>query len=107
MSVFSSLCEREEILKIFEMFSGQRMMTSYFRIGGLALEPARLGEARQGLHRHLPEPDRRVRKSADQQPDLDGTNQRRRIHDAGRHAGPGDHRPHAARGGVEDRRAQG
>jgi len=30
---------REEILKIFEMFSGQRMMTSYIRIGGLALEP--------------------------------------------------------------------
>jgi NADH-quinone oxidoreductase subunit D len=33
--------EREEILKIFEMFSGQRMMTSYIRIGGLALEPPR------------------------------------------------------------------
>jgi NADH-quinone oxidoreductase subunit D len=32
--------EREEILKIFELVSGQRMMTSYFRIGGLALEPA-------------------------------------------------------------------
>jgi NADH-quinone oxidoreductase subunit D len=31
--------EREEILKIFEMFSGQRMMTSYIRIGGLALDP--------------------------------------------------------------------
>lgn len=33
--------EREEILRLFEMFSGQRMMTSYFRIGGLALEPPR------------------------------------------------------------------
>ncbi len=31
--------EREEILKIFEYVSGQRMMTSYFRVGGLALEP--------------------------------------------------------------------
>lgn len=31
--------EREEILRIFEAVSGQRMMTSYFRIGGLALEP--------------------------------------------------------------------
>lgn len=31
--------EREEILKIFELVSGQRMMTSYFRVGGLALEP--------------------------------------------------------------------
>ena len=33
--------EREDILRIFEMFSGQRMMTSYFRVGGLALEPPR------------------------------------------------------------------
>jgi len=31
--------EREDILRFFEMVSGQRMMTSYFRIGGLALEP--------------------------------------------------------------------
>jgi NADH-quinone oxidoreductase subunit D len=31
--------EREDILRLFEMVSGQRMMTSYFRIGGLALEP--------------------------------------------------------------------
>jgi NADH-quinone oxidoreductase subunit D len=31
--------EREDILKIFELVSGQRMMTSYFRIGGLALDP--------------------------------------------------------------------
>ena len=30
--------EREEILKIFERFSGQRMMTSYIRIGGLAVQ---------------------------------------------------------------------
>jgi NADH-quinone oxidoreductase subunit D len=42
MSVyFYCMREREEILKIFEMFSGQRMMTSYIRIGGLALEPPR------------------------------------------------------------------
>jgi NADH-quinone oxidoreductase subunit D len=33
--------EREDLLRIFEMFSGQRMMTSYIRIGGLALEPPR------------------------------------------------------------------
>ena len=31
--------EREDILRIFEHVSGQRMMTSYFRVGGLALEP--------------------------------------------------------------------
>jgi NADH-quinone oxidoreductase subunit D len=41
MSVFLyCFREREDVLKIFEMVSGQRMMTSYFRIGGLALEPA-------------------------------------------------------------------
>jgi len=40
MSVFLyCFREREGILRIFEMVSGQRMMTSYFRIGGLALEP--------------------------------------------------------------------
>jgi NADH-quinone oxidoreductase subunit D len=31
--------EREDILRMFEMVSGQRMMTSYFRIGGIALAP--------------------------------------------------------------------
>ena len=31
--------EREEILRLFEAVSGQRMMTSYFRIGGVAIEP--------------------------------------------------------------------
>jgi NADH-quinone oxidoreductase subunit D len=30
--------EREQLLRIFEAVSGQRMMTSYIRIGGLALE---------------------------------------------------------------------
>jgi NADH-quinone oxidoreductase subunit D len=40
MSVFLyCFREREEILKIFERFAGQRMMTSYIRIGGVALEP--------------------------------------------------------------------
>ncbi|MGD0797188.1 MAG: NADH dehydrogenase (quinone) subunit D [Acidobacteriaceae bacterium] len=38
--------EREDLLRIFESVSGQRMMTSYFRIGGLALEPP-LGFAEQ------------------------------------------------------------
>jgi len=40
MSVFLyCFREREDVMKIFEAVSGQRMMTSYFRIGGLALEP--------------------------------------------------------------------
>ena len=42
MSVFFyCFREREDILRIFEMFSGQRMMTSYVRVGGLALEAPR------------------------------------------------------------------
>src|SRR6267378_2123357 len=31
--------EREDLLRLYEMVSGQRMMTSYFRIGGLAMDP--------------------------------------------------------------------
>ena len=31
--------EREDILRLFEAVAGQRMMTSYFRIGGVSLEP--------------------------------------------------------------------
>jgi NADH-quinone oxidoreductase subunit D len=33
--------EREDILRILEMFSGQRMMTSYIRVGGVSLEAPR------------------------------------------------------------------
>lgn len=33
--------EREKLQRIFEAVSGQRMMTSYIRIGGLSLEPPR------------------------------------------------------------------
>jgi NADH-quinone oxidoreductase subunit D len=40
MSVFLyCFREREQVLRLFEAVSGQRMMTSYFRIGGVALEP--------------------------------------------------------------------
>ena len=73
MSVFLyCFREREDILRIFEMFSGQRMMTSYFRIGGLALEPPRGWQQRvKKFIDVVPEPRRRVRRSADQQSDLD------------------------------------
>jgi NADH-quinone oxidoreductase subunit D len=49
MSVFFyCFREREDILRIKEFFSGQRMMTSYIRPGGLALEPPRGWEAMVG-----------------------------------------------------------
>lgn len=48
--------EREEILRIFEYVAGQRMMTSYIRIGGLALEPpVDFFERVQGFIRTFPE----------------------------------------------------
>ncbi|MFZ5927465.1 MAG: NADH dehydrogenase (quinone) subunit D [Acidobacteriota bacterium] len=48
--------EREDLLRVFEMFSGQRMMTSYIRIGGLALEPPRgWDRAVRSFIRGLPE----------------------------------------------------
>ena len=109
MSVFLyCFREREEILKIFEMFSGQRMMTSYFRIGGLALEPPRGWQ-------------KRVKKFIDVFPSrIDeyenlltnnriwmGRTKGVGVHFAGGHAGPGRHRSDAARRGTEDGRAQG
>ena len=48
--------EREEILRLFEAFSGQRMMTSYFRVGGLALDlPLGFFDRVQAFIRTLPE----------------------------------------------------
>ena len=63
--------EREDILRIFEMFSGQRMMTSYFRIGGLALEPPRGWQQRvKKFIDVFPSQGGRVRGPADQEPHL-------------------------------------
>jgi NADH-quinone oxidoreductase subunit D len=55
MSVFFyCFREREDVLRIFEMFSGQRMMTSYIRVGGLALEPPR-GKSGRQVHSWIPQ----------------------------------------------------
>ena len=72
--------EREDVLRLFEAVSGQRMMTSYFRIGGLALEPP-LGffDRVKKFQRSLSRQHRRVREPADQQSHLDGTHQGRRA----------------------------
>ena len=109
MSVFLyCFREREDILRIFEMFSGQRMMTSYFRIGGLALEPPRGWQKRvKDFIDIFPVARRRIRRSAHQQPHLDRPHQGRRLHFARRHARSGRHRPDAARRRAEDRCPQG
>ena len=69
MSVyFYCFREREEIMKLFEMFSGQRMMTSYIRPGGLALEPPR------GWHKATTAVVERVAKGIDEYQSLLATN---------------------------------
>lgn len=69
MSVyFYCFREREEILKLFEMFSGQRMMTSYIRIGGLALEPPR------GWHKVVTRLMERLRNGVDEYQNLLASN---------------------------------
>ena len=72
--------EREDVLRLFEAVSGQRMMTSYFRIGGLALEPP-LGffDRVKRFLDPFPRTYRRVRELADQQSDLGEPYQRRGL----------------------------
>ena len=99
MSVFLyCFREREEILRIFEMFSGQRMMTSYFRIGGLALEPPRGWQKRvKKFIDVFPSKVDEYENLLTNNPHLDRPHQGRRLHFARRHAGSGRHRSHAAR----------
>ena len=85
--------EREEILRIFEMFSGQRMMTSYIRLGGLALEPPR------GWHKAVrkfidafPEKVDEYEELLDKNPIWLRPHQGRRLRSAGGHARLGRHR---------------
>jgi NADH-quinone oxidoreductase subunit D len=60
--------EREDVLRLFEMVSGQRMMTSYFRIGGLALEPPLGFFDRVRTSPALSRQSRRIREPADNNP---------------------------------------
>ncbi len=63
--------EREEILRLFEAVAGQRMMTSYIRIGGLAMEPPLdFLDRVQAFHQDDAGEDRRVFESADGKSDL-------------------------------------
>ena len=90
--------EREDILRIMEMFSGQRMMTSYIRLGGVALEPPRGWEKALGKFiRQFPSKVDEYENLLEREPDLEDPHARRRLHFDRGHAGPGRHRPHAAR----------
>ena len=99
MSVFLyCFREREDILRIFEMFSGQRMMTSYFRVGGLALDHPR------GWYERVKKFIDVFPSRVDEYEDLLTNNpiwmrahEGRRLHFARRHAGPGRDRSHDSR----------
>ena len=59
--------EREEILKMFEMVAGQRMMTSYFRVGGACHgSAARIPRLHQEFRKLFSRPHRTVLRLADQ-----------------------------------------
>ena len=70
--------EREDILRLFEAVSGQRMMTSYFRVGGVALEPPLdfFDRVREFADR-FPVKSGRIREPADRKSDLDDADERR------------------------------
>ncbi len=77
--------EREDVLRLFEAVSGQRMMTSYFRIGGLALEPPLgLFDRVKDFLDALPRQHRRIREPADAESDLRESHQGCRVSFAGR-----------------------
>ena len=108
MSVFLyCFREREEILRIFEMFSGQRMMTSYFRIGGLALPHPRGWQKRvKDFVDIFPSRIDEYEELLTGNSDLDGPHEGRRLHFARRHAGSGRDGPDAARRRAGARRPQ-
>ena len=89
--------EREDILRIKEMFSGQRMMTSYIRPGGVALEPPRGWEKAVGKFiRQFPSKVDEYENLLDSNPIWKIRTQGGLYFDRG-HAGSGRDRPHAAR----------
>ena len=86
--------EREDVSRIYENVSGQRMMSSYFRIGGLSLEPPLdfYQQVQRLPHPHA-RPHRPVRRPAHRQPHLDGPPQGRRPPLRRRRHRPRRHRP--------------
>ncbi len=90
--------EREDVLRLFEAVSGQRMMTSYFRIGGTrAGAAAGLLRSREEFSRSLSREHRRIREPADQQSHLGEAHQRRGLPRARRCDRALCNRPNAAR----------
>ena len=91
--------EREVLMDVFESVTGLRMNHAYIRIGGVIMDIHEEGmdKIREFL-RGDARPDRRVRVAALREPDLGGTEPRRRRAVGGGRARARRHRPDAARG---------
>jgi hypothetical protein len=87
--------ERDKILDLFEMSSGQRMHTRYFQVGGV-FEDVPPGQD-ASLRRGDAEPDRPVRGDPRPQRDLPAPHAQRRHRPPRAAAGPRRHRAAAAR----------
>ena len=75
--------ERETVLDLFEMSSGQRMHTRYFQVGGVIEDiPPGFAAKLRSVHRRHAQPRRPVRGPAGEEPD--------RVRAASRHVSPVD-----------------
>ena len=99
--------ERELLLNINELIAGFRMFPSYIRVGGLREDlPPGFHEAVTAFLDRFPAKIDRVRRPADQEPDLAEAHARRRRDLGGGHDGLRARRTDRARVGVTVRRAQ-
>ncbi len=70
--------EREDVLSIYEAVSGQRMMSTYFRIGGLSEDlPENFDQLVRTLLKNMPSSIAGIRKHSDQQSYLAQSDDRR------------------------------
>ena len=110
MSVFLyCFREREEILRIFEMFSGPAHDDQLYphRRTGAAQPPRGWQKRVKNFIDIFPSRVDEYEELLTNNRIWIGPNQGHRLHFARRHAGPGRHRAHAARRRAEDRCAQG
>ena len=100
--------DREQILDLFEMSSGQRMHTRYFQVGGVFEDiPVGWEKKVRDVHEDHARPRRPVPRAADEERDRPAAPARRRPGRRADAARPRRHRPAAARGRQPVGPAQG